>query len=475
MKRKEIVMLSLIIISLITVSLYQTLATDITMNKTNVADVDLSYTFDITDQTGRVVNVSSGATKILDIFVTNNNNGTINYGMAYTPSSAKTDGVTIAQFPSSKDSVSGLINKNETKQITIIIENTTTSNITLSLVPVTGYEHGGDLIVPSNHTLINDIYTIPDFTIRSITVNGVSNTSIPTTGSYNLTSYTCDNGSTLEWNPYSKELTIDRGLISNEKCDLVFNTNTNYPLLNTMEVGDYVAYVGNNGCNNGVAGTTGTSDAEAGNSCKGENANQSADTSGYTYGYCDSSSEKFYTYGWRIAYIENDTVYLVSAGAPECKTITYSAGNATFISEANTAALDYCNSTYAYGGTCNSSSAWAMGNEDFKKITNAISGTSSNLTSAYGSPYCFLSSPGERCGYNNDLIDNGGFYWFAAYESTSSTDGVCWNSGFRKVSTSSSRNSDTSAYGLRPIIRLSSSVFVTGGEGTMNDPYQIGV
>ena len=471
MKKSRVIIVLLLVISLITVVLYQTLATDITMNKTNVAGVDLSYTFDITDTTGRVVNVKGGATKILDFFLTNNNNGTISYGIAYTPSSVKTDDITIAELSGSRDSVNGKMGKNETKQITIIIENNSTSNITLTLVPVSGYEFGGDLIVPSNHTLINDIYTTPDFTIRSITVNGNSNTSIPTTGSYNLTSYTCDNGSTLSWDPYSKELTIDRGLMSNEKCDLVFTTNTDYPLLNTMKVGDYVAYVGNNGCNNGVEGTTGGSNAEAGNSCKGENANQSLDNSNYTYGYCASSEFKFYTYGWRIAYIEDGSVYLVSAGAPECKTRISSTGNATFISEANTAALDYCNSTYAYGGTCNSNSAWAMGNEDFKKITNAISGTSSNLTSAYGSPYCYATHSQERCGYNNDLIDNGGYYWFAAYYGTSSAFGVHWYPYYRDVVT----NANAYAYGLRPIIRLSSSVFVTGGDGTMNDPYQIGV
>ena len=287
-------------------------------------------------------------------------------------------------------------------------------------------------------------------------------------GNYYLTSYTCQNNSEVSYDRETGKVSIKNIKGTTDSCSLELYSE---PLLNQMKVGDYVAYVGNNGCNNGVSGTTGTSNAEAGNSCKGENANQSTDTSNYTYGYCNSSTDKFYTYGWRIAYIENDTVYLVSAGAPECKTRTSSTGNATFISEANTAALDYCNSTYAYGGTCNSSSAWAMGNEDFKKITNAISGTSSNLTSAYGSPYCYNIYSQERCGYNNDLIDNGGYYWFAAYYSTSGTNGVCWSPNNRYVRS----RSNTDAYGLRPIIRLSSSVFVTGGGGTMNDPYQIGV
>ena len=162
MKKKEIIVLSISIIGLITVSLYQTLATDITMNKVNSTDADLSYTFDITDQTGKVVNVASGATKILDVFVTNPNNGTIKYGIAYTPSSVKTNDITIAQLSTSKDAVSGLINKDERKQITLIIINNGTSDITLSLVSVTGYEHGGDLIVLDNHTLITESYEIEE-------------------------------------------------------------------------------------------------------------------------------------------------------------------------------------------------------------------------------------------------------------------------------------------------------------------------
>ena len=166
MKKSRIVII-LLVISLITVSLYQTLATDITMNKTNVSGVDLSYTFNITDTTGRVVNVKSGATKILDLFLTNPNNGTISYGIAYTPSSVKTNNITIAELSGSRDSVSGTINKNEKKQITIVIINNSTSDITLTLVPIAGYEHGGDLIVPSNHTLITDSYEIFEPVIAS--------------------------------------------------------------------------------------------------------------------------------------------------------------------------------------------------------------------------------------------------------------------------------------------------------------------
>ena len=160
LKKREIILISLLVIALITVSLYQTLATDITMSEGTATVTDLAYTFDITDQNGRVVNVKAGVTKILDIFLTNNNSGTVKYGIAYTPSSVKTDDITIAQMSTSRDSVSGKINKGEVKQITLTIENNSTSDITLTLVPIAGYENGGDLIVPNNHTLITEIYEI---------------------------------------------------------------------------------------------------------------------------------------------------------------------------------------------------------------------------------------------------------------------------------------------------------------------------
>ena len=187
MKKKEIIVLSILIISLITVSLYQTLATDITMNKTNSTDADLSFIFNITDQTGRVVNVKAGTTKILDVFVTNPNNGTIKYGIAYTPATVKTDDITIAQLNTSKDAVRGLINKDERKQITLIIINNGTSDITLSLVSVTGYEHGGDLIVPDNHTLITETsesYSVSLFVTNGTITGGNTLTNLIKNGSY---------------------------------------------------------------------------------------------------------------------------------------------------------------------------------------------------------------------------------------------------------------------------------------------------
>ena len=60
-------------------------------------------------------------------------------------------------------------------------------------------------------------------------------------------------------------------------------------------------------------------------------------------------------------------------------------------------ALTYCNPNYAYGGVCNSNSAWAMDAIDFEAIT----GSTLSMDS------CYNVSDSTECGYGNDLIDNG--------------------------------------------------------------------
>ena len=90
-------------------------------------------------------------------------------------------------------------------------------------------------------------------------------------------------------------------------------------------------------------------------------------------------------------------------------------------------------------------------------------------TSISGATKCGGVYSKEVCGYNNDLIDNGGYYWFASAYSASTASGVSWAPYNRDVF----NGSNTNAYGLRPVIRLSSSVYITGGSGTMDDPYTI--
>ncbi len=227
-------------------------------------------------------------------------------------------------------------------------------------------------------------------------------------------------------------------------------------LLSEVEPGSYVAYTGTNGC--------------TGSSCTGQNANYVDDTN---MGYCESFSDPFTVNGWRIGYIKDDTAYLVSAGSPECmctkrdgtssdtscidSETTY--GAPQHLANLNNIALKYCNPTYAYGGVCNSTSSWNMNATDFQNITGSLLSSSS----------CYDQFKSSACGYGNNLIDNGGRYWFATPYSSSSNDAFYWRPVYRNVGYNISRY----LYGVRPILRLDSDVLVVGGSGTYKDPYQI--
>ncbi len=223
--------------------------------------------------------------------------------------------------------------------------------------------------------------------------------------------------------------------------------------LTKVPVGSYVKYTGNNGC--------------SGKACEGQNAHY---VSSSDMGYCYSSDYKFNASGWRVAYVSDGTAYLTSAGSPECM-CTDSSGNAStscsdhettegvpnHLANLNSKALTYCNSIYAYGGVCNNTSAWNIKDEDFQKITGDTLGTASDKESDYYDDF--------------SIINNGGYYWFATSNSAFSASTFYWLPDIRYVYSSYSN----SAYGVRPVLRLKSSVIATGGSGTMDDPYIIAV
>ena len=339
-----------------------------------------------------------------------------------------------------------------------------------------------------------------------ISIDGEESQVLPTTGFYYLANYSCDNDSTeIVWDNDSYELVISNGKEGGGvTCNLTFKSN---PLLNEMPIGSYVAYEGKGGtvgttsvkCQNDISLTSPSSDtvgAESRQSCLGQNARIDKDTSGYTYGYCYSVNYKYYTQGWRIAYIDDTTnkAAIISAGSPECNSRTSSTNNETYIRTANANALKYCNPEFVDGDsngnkcTCTgidnnndgvyeqcssmSSDVWAINDDTFNKMTEQATGVTGGgylYNSINGATKCGGVYSTKVCGYNNNLIDNGGYYWFVSQYSSSSTYGVYWDPNNRHVYS----NTSTNAYGLRPVISLSSSVFVTGGKGTMDSPYTI--
>ena len=296
-----------------------------------------------------------------------------------------------------------------------------------------------------------------------ISVDGESAGVLPTSGTYYLVDYDCNNISTkVSWDNLNYILNISNETKkSNVSCYLEFKSS---PLLSEMPVGSYVSYVGdsNNGCDNSnvVNGYT---------SCSGKNANYENDTS---MGYCYDSSYKFYVNGWRIAYIENERAHLISAGASECicsdsDGTTSSSSCSGYLSLSDISkhytnmdniALKYCNSIYSKDGICDATTVWAMDSTDFQKITGSLSSNS-----------CYNKFSNMACGYTNDLIDNGGFYWFATPYSTLINGSFSWHPIYRYVS----YHYSAYMFGVRPVLSLESSILVTGGSGSMLDPYVI--
>ena len=291
-----------------------------------------------------------------------------------------------------------------------------------------------------------------------VSIDGNTSETLPTSGSYYLVSYSCkSSNTTLKWDRTNYKLIVDNdGKSSGVSCYLDFQSN---PKLSNMPAGSYVKYVGNNGC--------------TGKSCEGQNANYVSDTD---MGYCYNFSYRFIVNGWRVAYQKDGSAYLISAGSPECMCTSKDGTAGTSCSDyettngvpqhlanLNSHALAYCNQDYAYNGACNSTSSWNMNDSDYQEI-NGSRKSLSNCNGSYRKKYC---------GVSYSLVDNGGSYWFATpfiFSSTIAFRAFRWAPDDRGVSYSDSGD----AYGLRPVLRLQSSVVVLSGEGTYTDPFVIG-
>ena len=148
-KNKKITIIT--IISLIVLTgiylLYNTYA--LTTKTTNNGDY---YTINLTDS--NIVSLAANEEKTVIYQINNTNNGTVSYGVAYNNSN-----VAVKVYSDSKDKVTGTIGANDNKYIKLHLKNKTSSNTTVEITTIMGYENGGDLIVPSDSTLVTKTYT----------------------------------------------------------------------------------------------------------------------------------------------------------------------------------------------------------------------------------------------------------------------------------------------------------------------------
>ena len=253
-----------------------------------------------------------------------------------------------------------------------------------------------------------------DVYVSSITIDGVASSSLPVNGYYDMNA-SCEKGSHVSWDAVNKVLIYGDKSYIGDRCDFSFVRSNTVRYLKDVDIGSYVNYVGNSGCN--------------GKFCNGFNANYVDDNN---MGNC-GNGYSFVANGFRVGYIKDGSAYLVSAGSPEC-----SSDNS--VSALDKIALRYCNARYAYGGICNADSVWSIKKSDIDSILD-------------GKSY-----------YYNSLIDNGSYYYYIDDDKVS-----FWNPSIRNFSS----DGDNVSYGVRPIIRMKDDVLVVGGSGTYKDPFII--
>ncbi len=245
----------------------------------------------------------------------------------------------------------------------------------------------------------------PDVKVSSITIDGVESKYLPVNDFYDMTAV-CEKGSQVSWDTFSKSLIYNSESYVGDSCSLNFVKSSKSFYLRDVAAGSYVQYVGNRGC--------------SGNACNGENINYSDE---YSLGYCGSDEFHYAYSGFRVAYVKDNTAYLVSAGAPECSDSK----------SIDKVVAKYCNDIYAYQGVCDVNSVWSLKKEDVQLFQS------------------------------DDLIDIGGYYWYNDSDSV-----MFWN----PINRSFIKN-NMGVYGVRPVIRLSTDIMVVGGTGTYKDPYVI--
>lgn len=231
------------------------------------------------------------------------------------------------------------------------------------------------------------------------------------------------------------------GLYDKVEKELYYNKNSDgddFPidqrqvLLAETPIGSYVKFSGNNGC--------------IGQACDGESIKNNA------------------LNGWRILYTKDNKVHLISAGNVEELGINSAENSSNIVdttnsfADLNQQALKYCNSNYVDGGACNISNTHPMNDVDFF------------YTQGLNLKECLNITNSKNCGAENDLINVNDSYFITSVDTSTTSENYIWS--FENQGVIAGQSFKT-GIGLRPVIQLASSVYITGGSGTSEDPYTI--
>lgn len=355
--RKKLIFLSIILILLVIASIYATYAINVYYEETTPTEYDMALNFELSNSVDRQVTVAAGKKKIFDIEVTNPYTDAVRYGVAYTmisPTTLPSD-VIIAQLSTSVNTAQGLVEKNNTSVITIIVVNDSNSEVTTTFSVINGYKNGGNLIVPSTKRLVVDIYELSSGNVDS---GGASDSTAPTDPILDI-----DENFQVTISGSSDESTPDSEIVYYYSTDNNnFTQGTNLTLTNGQTVYAYAEDTDGN-VSNTVSKTLTTSNPSSGTTnskyyCSHNESYQDSAT-------CTSSGTTSYT-GETKYYCSHDGTYQTSSTCSQPTTYT--------------GATRYkCGSSYQTSSTCTSSYT----STTVRYLCNGSYQTSSSCTSNY--------------------------------------------------------------------------------------------
>lgn len=185
------------------------------------------------------------------------------------------------------------------------------------------------------------------------------------------------------------------------------------------------------------------------------NSNISANNANYVsnddMGYCFNVNNKYRFNGYRLLYVKDNTPYIVSSGASYCFDNPNNDNISGIIESLNDNLSNYCEVNYIYDGKCDDN-IHLFNSDDFKLVINNDISNCDNNHDLY-------------CGYGEDLINNGGYYWIT---SNNNLKGYYWDPVNGYVNNTNMFNM---GYGLRVVLKLNNNVYIERGLGTYSDPY----
>ena len=154
--KKLIVIIFIVFGAFLTFSLYRTFAYDTSVVEEVPSTTDLEYTFKIGNSSIKQITVDSGETRYYDIVLGNPNNAKISYSVYYemvSPSS-KPDDYKIEYTSKSTGNSTGIVNNNGNITLNIVVTNTSSNAVTVKVGTVAGYVKGGELTLGSGQVVI---------------------------------------------------------------------------------------------------------------------------------------------------------------------------------------------------------------------------------------------------------------------------------------------------------------------------------